>query len=273
MFQIWKLLVPTLFLSFGGDLNGGGGDSEEQPDPTKEGNDDKGEGEESDDPTPTDFIEVKGVKIPAAEFENLAKEKYKDRFEAFDNREKWQAENTRRAQELKQLERDAEAYRRLQSDPNNNRQKTDNSYDGQKKSYVEKKVSAFPTVDPRFFESQFDDIWEMSGRRANESLDPIRQQQAAEWEKNFLATHELVKPGTESYDKLALLMRKGYDAEDAYQIVYAKELREKEVESRIKTRDEEAKRKLKTNRTQSTPAGQRPRTQDESFERAFAKYS
>lgn len=222
--------------------------------------------------TPTDVELEGGVKVSQATLDKWAKETYKDRFEAYDNREKWQAENTRRAQEIKQIERDAEAYRRLQSDPQFNRQQPDRSLEGQKRTYVDKKKAAFPDVDPRFFESQFDDIHEMAGRRASESIDPIRQSQAAEWERNFLSTHPLIKPGTDGYAKVAEYVGKGYDPEDAYEKVFRKEIMDKEFQDRTKARDEENKRKLKNNRTQSSSTGSKPLGRNDVFEKNWAKY-
>lgn len=246
-------------------------DLDGQPGQSEDGNDQDDNGNQGGQKA-TDFIEFEGVKVPADVFEKHARERFKDAFEDHENKSKWQAENTRRSMEIKQLERDAEAFRRLQSDPNYGRSRPDNSYDGQKRTYVEKKKSTFPEVDPRFFESQFDDIWEMSGRRAGETIDPIRQQQAKDWEINFLSAHPLVKTDTDQYDRLAKLIGKGYDPEDAHAIVYAKEIKDKEFQDRLKARDDEARRKLKQNRTQSSSAGTKSRNPDESFDKAWAKF-
>lgn len=243
--------------------------------PAGEGN---GEGSGKPDAgTPTDFVEVKGVKIPASEFETLAKEKYKDRFEAFDNREKWQKENTQRAQELAEDRRVAEQFRRLSADPRfqeymNQGTRPRNDFEAQRQAYVQKKQQAFPDVDPRFFASQFEDIWEMSGVRAQSQVTPILQQQSEQWEVNFLKEHPLVENKSEAYYQLAEMIGKGYDPEHAYQIVYRDQLLNKNVEDRLKARDEEAKKKLQQKPISSESNGQKRATSDEAFEKAWAKH-
>ena len=99
---------------------------------------------------PTEFVDFKGVKIPAGDFESLAREKYKDRFDAFDNREKWQAENTRKAQETAQDRRDAESYRRLME--SRSTPQPQNEYEALKKQYIEEQRSFYPDSDPRTLE-------------------------------------------------------------------------------------------------------------------------
>ena len=254
MFQIWKMLFPKLYFSFA-DGTDGGGEPSGQPaviePPTGEPSD--GEPPAT---TPTDFVELEGVKVPQSTFEKIARERYKDAFEAKENRDKWQAENTRRSQEIKSLERDAEAYRRLQAEP---KPQPKNQFEAQKQAYVEKKSKSFPEVDPRFFESQFEDIWEMSGKRAQEITAPDREQRNQEWEKTFLASHPLVKPGTEQYQKMVEYGERGYDPEDAYQIVFKKELQEQEFSARSKAVDSERLKKLKGSPTGSQE-GDKPMT-------------
>lgn len=207
-----------------------------------QGNDQGQQSDQGQSQSPTDFVELEGVKVPQSAFEKIAKERYKDAFEAQANRDKWQAENTRKAQELKQLERDAEAFRRLQAE---NRPQPKNPIEAQRQAYIEKKSKAFPDVDPRFFESQYDDMMEIAGLRAKESMSPILEKQSQEWEQKFLQDHPLVQPGSEGYQKLAGLLQRGYEPEDAYRIVYQKELMEKEFETRRKAEDAERLRKLK----------------------------
>lgn len=240
----------------------------------------EGNGEGSGKPdagSPTEFVEIKGVKIPAGEFENLAKEKYKDRFEAFENREKWQKENTQKAQELAEDRRVAEQFRRLSADPRfkefmNQGARPRNDFEAQKQAYVAKKARTFPDVDPRFFESQFEDIWEMSGVRAQSSLTPILQHQSEQWEAQFLKERPLIQKGSEKYYQLAELVGKGYDPDHAYSLVYKDELTNQNVEDRLKARDEEAKRKLQQKPTLSASGGRKQGTSDESFEKAWSKH-
>src|SRR3990167_2182985 len=185
MFQIFKMLFPKLWFCLDGDPNAGSGAPKGQPAPG-EGNPAGSNGEPPAASPTDDFVDFEGVKVPASSFENAAKERYKDAFEAQTNRDKWQAENTRRAQEIKALERDAEAFRRQQAE-----QKPQ-----PKNTFEAKKSKTFPEVDPRFFESQFDDIWEMSGMRAQEIPQPEREARASDWEKQFLESHALLKKGS-----------------------------------------------------------------------------
>lgn len=235
------------------------------------GNDNLGDNQSSKETN--DFVDFKGVKVPVSEFENIAKERYKDHFDAYENKSKWQAENTRRAQELKAVERDAEAYRRLLSERQYQpQQQPQNPQEAQKRSYVEKKKQQFPDVDPRFFESQYEDLYEMSGIRAKETISPILEEQAKDWEKNFVKEHPLIQTGDENYYKLVDLIKKGYDPEHGYSIVYAKELGEQAYSERTKARDAENKRKLQQTQKTSTGSVTQKPTEDESFEKAWAKY-
>lgn len=249
MFDIFKLF-PKLCFSIDGTSGGGNGDSTEQPDETDQTNTEDAGGD-SDTTTPTDVELEGGVKVPQSVLDKWAKETYKDRFDAYDNREKWQAENTRKAQEYAQAQRDAEAYRRLMADPQR-RQTESNPKEAKRREYVEKKSKAFPEVDPRFFESQFDDMWELSGQRANESISPILEQQGQTFEREFLKAHPDVIKGSAEYGKIAELMGAGVDAEEAYQFVFRASLEQKRIEEAIKRKEEDAKRKLKQTRQAST---------------------
>ena len=264
MKTLLEMLFPKLMFWIDGDPNAGGGDPNGQPDP-EAGNDLDLAGEPAT-TTPTDFVEVKGVKIPASEFEALAKEKYKDRFDAYENREKWQAENTRRSQEIKQIQRDAEEFRRLKSDPRF--QQTFNPQN-QQVSDIQALAQQFPDVDPRFFDA----IAKIIDQRTQKAVSPIAERNAQEWEKQFLATHPIIKPGTEKYGELAELLQAnpGIDPEKAYKMVYQDELLNQQLEDRIKARDEEAKRKLKM-KSPTSSTGQRPKSEDEAFESAWAKF-
>lgn len=228
--------------------------------------------------SPTEFVEVKGVKIPAGEFEQLAKEKFKDRFEAFENREKWQKENTRKAMELAEERKLAEQFRRLSADPrfrefmSQGERNPQNQFEAQQQAYVQRKVKEFPDVDPRFFASQFNDIWEMSGNRAQSSIIPLIQQQAEVWEKEFLSSHPLIEKGSDKYYEVAEIIGKGYDPEHAYNLVFREELTNQTVEERIKKRDDEAKKKLQQKPVSSASGGQKRGSSDDSFERAWAKH-
>jgi len=96
--------------------------------------------------TPTDFVEFEGVKVPREAFEKQAKDLYRDQFDAYDNREKWQAENTKKAQEIAELRRDADSYRRLQSQPQS---PPTNAYEASKQKYMQNMSKRFPDVDPQ----------------------------------------------------------------------------------------------------------------------------
>lgn len=284
MIQIWKMLFPKLYLGFADDQNPGAGDPQGQPDP------DSGNIQDPDndpDPNPpTEFVEVKGVKIPASEFEQLAREKYKDRFEAYDNREAWQKENTRKSQEIAEFKRKAELADRLMADPRFNQQNPPrNEYEAMKEEYISEHSEFYPDADPKqlrsFLSKQFEWNAKLAGFKANESLDPIRRQQAEDFEAKFLASHPDIKRGTQEYEAIADLMReRGFDAEDAYEKVMGwgnpekrKALIQKENEAAIKARDEEARRKLKNSKAPSSNSGTKPRTTfDESYEKAWAMH-
>lgn len=283
MFQIWKMLFPKLYFGFENDPNSVVEDPEGQH-VTEEDNISDPGNDQNAKPAP-EFIEIKGVKIPASEFEILAREKYKDRFEAYDNREAWQKENTRKSQENAEFKRKAELADRLMAESQFNRQNQPrNEFEALKEEYIREHSEFYPDADPQrlrsFLSKQFEWNAKLAGFKANESLDPIRRQQAEDYEAKFLSSHPDIKRGTQEYEAIAELMRdRGFDAEDAYEKVMGwgnpekrKALIQKETESAIKARDEDAKRKLRNSKSPNSNSGLKPLTKDESFEKAWALY-
>ena len=279
MFQIWKLFGK---LYFGlDDPNGGGGEPSGQP-PEPNGNAPEPNAEPV--PTsPTDFVELEGVKVPQSTFEKIARERFKGAFDAEANRDKWQAENTREAQRLKQLERDAEAYRALRADHRNQPQPR-NEFEALREEFIKEQSEFYPDADPQklrsFLSKQFDWNARLSGHKANEALDPFRQQQANDFEQKFLAAHPDVKPGTQEYQEIAETMERGFNAEEAYDRVMGwgnperrKSLIQKENETAIKAKDDERLKKLKANPTTSQQ-GDKPVTgnRSEKIWRAMEKH-
>ena len=268
---IFKMLFRKLWFSLDDQEPGGSAPEPGQPPP-----DDGNAPAPTQEPAnpPTDFIDFNGVKIPAGDFETAAKEKFKDRFEAYDNREKWQAENTRKAQETAQDRRDAESYRRLMD--SRNQPQPQNEYEALKKQFIEENKSFYPDSDPRtlenFLSKQFDWQAKLAGFKAQESLAPIQEREGREFEDRFLKAHPKVVKGSDQYQEIASLIGSGVDADKAYQIVYFDDiLKERETDA-IKRRDEDAKRKLQASPTRSvqgtTP---KPKTFKEAFEQSWAK--
>jgi len=252
------------------DLNGqqNGGDA---------GND-KGNGN-ANDSSPTE-IEVKGVKIPYSEFEALAKEKFKDRFDAFDNREKWQKANTQRAEQIKQLERDARRFQQLQTDPRFSQfmqggNQPQSKFDQIRQQFIQKATSQWgDRIDPNFLNFMGDYIAEVSGHRAQEVISPFQNQYFSEWEQNFLASHPLAEPGTDKFEELKSLISAGAKPEKAYKAVYQEELMEKEFQDRIKKRDDENRKKINNSRRSNGTVQntRKPQSFDESFEQSWASH-
>ena len=243
--NLMKLLFPKLWFGLD-DLNPGGGAPEGQP-PADDGNAPAPAGDPPA-PSPTDFVEFEGVRIPADAFEKTARERYKDAFDAQTNRDKWSAENTRRAQEIKQLERDAEAYRAMKSQPQNQTQPK-NEYEAMKEQYIREKSEFYPDADPQklqsFLGKEFDWNAKLAGFKAQETVQPIHQRQAAEFEEKFLQAHPKVQKGSEQYQEIAQLIGSGVDAEKAYQFVFQDDLLKEKTETALKARDEERLKKLK----------------------------
>lgn len=268
--DMFSMLFPKLFTSIDGDPGAGGGDPAGQPDPTDQGTPATG-GEDSEATPPTEFIDVKGVKIPASEFEQLAKEKYKDRFDAYDNREKWQAENTRKAQELAEYRREVEESRRLMAQLRAGKQ--EDPVQKMKREYVEDMKRQFPDIDDRFLEAQFNWQMKLAESRAKDSLDPFLERQGQEYERKFLADHPKLQKGSREYHEILEMTQSGVDPERAYQIVFFDDIVKEKQEAAIKQREDESLRKLKENKTSSSQATlPKAKSFDEVFERAFAKH-
>lgn len=270
MFQILKMLFPKLFFGID-DLNGGGGAPDGQPDTASQGNGDQQTGDQHQ--TPTDVELEGGVKVSQSVLDKWAKETYKDRFEAFDNREKWQAENTRKAQEISEIRRRADAYDRLMADSQyKNQNQSRNPYEQMKQEYIQEMQQDFPDLDKRFLAKQFDWNMRLAGQTAQESISPLQQQQGEIFEANFLREHPDVTKGSPEYQKIANLMGRGVEAEEAYQIAMMPKIIERERSSAIKTRDEEAQRKLKQTRTQTSQGTQaKPKNFRENFDQTWEK--
>jgi len=254
------------------DPNAGQEDPQGQPEAQPDGNE---AGASEPQATPTEIV-IGEHKTTLDELRKI--EALKPIFDDHDNRAKWQAENTRRAQEIAEIRRDAEMFRRMKSDPrfqnqhDGRPQPPTNSPEAKKRAYVQSKMQAFPDVDPRFFESQFDDMMEFAGQRAQETMTPILQQQSEDWERRFLGDHPLIEKGSDKYYKIAELVGKGYDPEHAYNVVYSDELALKRVDEEIKKRDEAAKKKILQSRSTNSQSSSKPVSEDEAFERAWSKY-
>lgn len=261
MEMLLKLLVGKLFFCFADDSQAGTGETEKvQPDP-KESNAPNEE-------TAPEFIDFEGVKVPKEAFEKHARTLYKDQFDSHDNKSKWQAENTQRAQENAEFKRDAENYRRLMDsrEPKDPRE-------AMKEDYISDMQKQFPDLDRRFLEKQFDWQMKLSAKQAKDSVEPFMDRQAEEYEAKFLAEHPKVKRGTSEYQEIAKLIGAGADSERAYQIVFFDDLKKDLETEAIKRRDDEATRKLRESRTQSNQASlPKPKSVEESFERAWAKH-
>lgn len=216
-----------------------------------------------------DFIEFEGAKVSREAFEKTARERYKDQFDAFDNKSKWQAENTQKSQEIAELKRKAEYADRLMADP---RFKPTDPYSSAKDQAKQKILSKFKDVSPDFLDAIFEAQAEIAGLKSQEAINPINQQQGERFEKEFLASHKDVTPGSKEYYKIAEYIGKGIDSEDAYGLVFKDTLVQARIDAAIKTRDEDAKRKLKQSKT--TPASGKtstPKTFDEAFEKRWAE--
>lgn len=209
--------------------------------------------------SPTDFIDLEGVKVPSTAFEKLARERYKEAFEAQENRDKWQAENTRKAQENAEKIRKAELYERMIAEGRLRQEVPQNPYEAQKREYIDEMKREFPDVDERFFSKQFDWNVKLAESKGREIVEPLYQQSGESFEKEFLAAHPKVVKGSEQYQQIARLMGAGVDPETAYKTVFqediVKERLSKELETAIKARDEEAKRKLQNSRQTSKSSG------------------
>lgn len=235
-----KMLFPKMWLQEG---EGDPGSGTTPPAPT----------------TPPESVKIGEVEVPMDQFEKIAREKYKDHFDAYDNREKWQTSFTQRDQQLAEHKRKAALYDRLASDPNFMRQyEATRQPTDVKSQYLAKMQQQFPDVDPRFFESQFDLVSQMTGQTVQQTLDPFFNRHSEEYEERFLASHPLVQKGSEKYNQMIELIEQRYKPEHAYQLIYGDEIKNKEFEDRVKARDEDNRRKLTQSRVVSQ-TGQKPK--------------
>lgn len=246
MFDFFKLFGKHYF-SFDDDLNGGNGDpGNGQPgtDGGSNGGDDGNDGGTN----PTE-IEVNGVKIPVAQFDELARSRYKDQFSAYDNREKWQAENTRKAQEYSEYKRRAEAYERLLAQDPRFSQQSQNPVERTKLKALQNLKSRWGNdVNPEFISDLYDQFSEAMGIVADERLNPIRQWIGNNWEKDFLRQHPEVQRESPEYQRMVRMVESGADPEDAFEVSFKEMVLQKRIDEAIKKRDEDARRKLQQSR-------------------------
>lgn len=178
---------------------------------------------------------------------------------------------TRKSQDLAELKRKAEYADRLMADPRFQTKPTD-PFLSAKEQAKQKILSKWKDVNPEFLDAIFDAQTELAGLKAQESITPITQQQGEQFEREFLKAHPDVAPGTPQYREIAELIERGVDPEKAYGLVFNDVLVQKKIEEAIKTRDEDAKRKLKQSKT--TPATSKPgtsKTFDEAFDKRWAE--
>ena len=272
MLEMFKVLgFPKMFFSFG-DQDGDGGGQGSGNDDGDAGNDDGGA--KGDDGQAADFIDIGEVKVPKEALEKYAKETYKDRFDAFDNMEKWQAKFTQEAQLNSQFRRKAADYDRLvasqsQGQPTN-----------EKDQYVSQMTQRYPDLSRQFLEDQFQWMQKLSGQQAQQSLKPFMTQWGAQQEQDFMNRHKDVIPGSPEAMQIADMIDQGYKPDIAYNEIMGwanpekrKVLIEKENQEAIKRRDEENRLKLKRQRTGGTGSGKKkdPESFDETFEDVYAE--
>jgi len=249
MFKLFNVFFGHLWFGFG-DLDGGGGDPSGQPDPADSGNvDDDGEGEDT---TPTDEISIGEHRVTLDDLRN--NERLKDYFDAYDNREKWQAKLTQEAQTNAEAKRKAEAYERLIADPRFSQpaQRPQNETDVIKQEFIQMANQKWgQNYDPAFVEAMFDAVGKMSGVQAKQTIDPVLRHQGAEFERRFLEKHPDVTRGSQEYQEISELVAGGVDAEKAYNAVFHDKILQAKVDEAMKARDANAKRKLQQSR-QST---------------------
>lgn len=259
-------------------------DQEEQIDDPNVGGSDPQGNAPSNDPgnvnqeaaTATD-LEINGVKLSLDALKGH--EKLKDVFDAYENRQKWQAKLTQESQKVKQLQRDALEFQRLKSDPRFAQfmqgGQPQNRIDQIRQQFIQKATSQWGNnVDPNFINFMGDYIAEISGHRAKEAIEPFQNQYFSEWESNFLNSHPLIQPGTEKFEELKNYLASGVNPEKAYKAVYQEEIMQKEIEDRIKKRDDENRKKLNNSRRVNGTVQQtmKPKSFGESFDRAWANH-
>ena len=174
------------------------------------------------------------------------------------------ADYTRKSQELAELRRKADYAERLMAERATPRS---NPNDAIRQRFLSK----YKDMDPGFVDMMLEATREISGMAAKETMEPLTQQQAADFERQFLSAHPDVKPGTDGYNKIAELVGRGVDANDAYSIVYQDSIVQKKLADAIKARDEATKLKLKQSKTTGVAnTGSRPKSFDDAFEKAYA---
>lgn len=203
----------------------------------------------------TEYMEFEGVRVPKETFDRLAREQYKDAFDALDNKSKWQAENTRKAQEISDIKRKADAYELLAADP----RLSSRQQDDLKTEFVSDIQQQFPDVDPRFLTAMGGWIEKFAGTKASEAVNPIVERQGQAFEREYLSKHPDVVKGSQEYFQISNLIGSGIDAEKAYEITFHDKITKERIETAVKARDEEAKRKLKQ-RSPSSSNGSAPKS-------------
>lgn len=270
MFQLLKLMFPKFWFGLEGDPDPSGGDPQPGNDP------DPDDGNDPDPaPAPTEIV-IGETKVSIDQLKSHPE--LKNYFEAYENRERWQAENTRKSQEIKQYLRDAQEYRRLKSDPRfqqlNQPAQPANRLDAVKQRFLETARQRFgDAVNSDFVSMLFDAASEVSRYNAQEAIAPFQNHYLGAWEKQFVKDHPLVKPGSEKYEQLRDLCGSGLDPEQAYKNVYFDEILNAELEDRIKKRDLENTKKLKQSRNAGGTTGKKSTLKgDDVFEDVWAEH-
>ena len=273
MWFLIKMLFPKLWFGIDGDPESGGGDPNGQHYAGDGGNADDGTGG---DQAPTEIV-IGEHKTTLDELRKI--EALKPFFDSHDNREKWQSENTRRAQQIKQIERDAQQFQKIRQDPQfqhflNSQSQPTNRYEAVKQGFIQKASQRWGgQFDPEFIGSMFDTFSEISDLKAQEVVAPFQNQYMSNWEKQFLREHPLAKPKEDGYQEMIERIRNGYDPEDAYQLVYRNQILDSEFEDRLKKRDAENARKLKSSRQAGGTSGKKTVLRgDDAFEAAWSEH-
>lgn len=270
MYSLLKnLFFPRLYFGID-DLGGGGGDPDEgQPEIVDDGNIDDPDG--GGDPSPTDLVDFGEVKVPKEALEAKARELYKDQFEAYENREKWQAANTKRAEQLAEERRLAEEYRQLMADPRF-RQTLQPQPTNLKEKFIQSINQKYPDVDRGFLGLMGDFMEQFAGHQAQQLITPYAQMQGQQAEKDFLSRHPDVVKGSDEYYQIVDHVKKGYDVEDAYNKVFYQKNLSAEIEKAMKERDKQNALKLKQRKTSGGKGGQKTASNfDAEFEDVYSE--
>lgn len=221
--------------------------------------------------SPTDFVDFNGVKISKADFERAAKENFKDHFDAYENRDKWQRKLTQDAQALAEAKRKASEFDRLMADQR--RRPASDPLTQLREESIANLSRKFPQLDPGFVNEMVDMQLRFAEVKAQTALNPFLEQQGQAYEKEFLRSHPDVIPGSEEYERIREFCERGYDAEDAYEKVFKSKITQKMIDEAVKKRDEEARRKLKQSPTRSA-TGSKPKAKTfaEAFEQSWADH-